>query len=107
MIDLLNNKENFEKEGKDLLEINKSSKVIKDTTKKMAQDLDKQKGILENIEENVIKDEENDDKDKEEINRANSMPRRNKKKSCCKCRIIWIILISIDVILAIVFSITL
>ena len=100
-VDLMNNKEYLEQRGKELKEIHKTAAIIKDTTDKMAQDLNKQGEILDDVEAKVIKVEENVEKGAKEIKKADELSRGNTKRLSC---IIFIVVVAIGVILAIVLS---
>ena len=104
LLDILNNNEMLEKRRKDLLDVHKASVVIKDLSQKMAQDLNKQGEILDQVEENVIKVEENVEEAGKEIVRADKLSKNNTKKLCC---IIIIVLVAVGVILAVVLSLIL
>ena len=103
-VNLMNNQEYLGQRRKELQEIHKTAALIKDTTDKMAQDVHQQGEMLNDIEEKVVKTEDNVEKAGKEINRANELSKGNTKRLCC---IIWIIIISIGVILAVVLSLIL
>ena len=103
-VDLMNNQEYLGQRKKELQEIHKTSALIKDTTDKMAQDVHQQGEMLNDIEEKVIKTEDNVEKAGKEINRANELSKGNTKRLCC---ITMIVVIGIAVVLAIVLSLVL
>ena len=103
-VNLMNNQEYLGQRRKELQEIHKTAALIKDTTDKMAQDVHQQGEMLNDIEEKVVKTEDNVEKAGKEINRANELSKGNTKRLCC---IIWIIIISIGVVLAVVLSLIL
>lgn len=104
VMDLMTNKEVLEQRGKALQEIHKTAAIIKDTTDKMAQDLVQQGEMLDDVEQHVVKAEDNVDKAEKEINRADELSRGNTKRLGC---IIAIVVIAIGVVLAIVLSLVL
>ena len=103
-VNLMNNQEYLGQRKKELQEIHKTAALIKDTTDKMAQDVHQQGEMLNDIEEKVIKAEDNVEKASKEINKANELSKGNTKRLCC---IIWLVVISIGVVLAIVLSLVL
>lgn len=103
-VNLMNNQEYLGQRKKELQEIHKTAALIKDTTDKMAQDVHQQGEMLNDIEEKVVKTEDNVEKAGKEINRANELSKGNTKRLCC---IIWIIIIVIGVVLAVVLSLIL
>ena len=103
-VNLMNNQEYLGQRKKELQEIHKTAALIKDTTDKMAQDVHQQGEMLNDIEEKVVKTEDNVEKAGKEINRANELSKGNTKRICC---IIWIIIIVIGVVLAVVLSLIL
>ena len=88
IMDLLNNKEILEKRREDLEGIHKTSAQLKDITDKMAQDLNEQGAILDDVEKNIINIEENAEKAKKEIIEADKISKSNRK-----CVIFYIIII--------------
>lgn len=100
-VNLMNNQEYLGQRKKELQEIHKTAALIKDTTDKMAQDVQQQGEMLNDIEEKVVKTEDNVEKAGKEINRANELSKGNTKRLCC---IIWIVIIAIGVVLAVVLS---
>ena len=88
-VNLMNNQEYLGQRRKELQEIHKTAALIKDTTDKMAQDVHQQGEMLNDIEEKVVKTEDNVEKAGKEINRANELSKGNTKRLCC---IIWIII---------------
>ena len=88
IMDLLNNKEILEKRREDLEGIHKTSAQLKDITDKMAQDLNEQGAILDDVEKNIINTEENAEKAKKEIIEADKISKSNRK-----CVIFYIIII--------------
>ena len=103
-VNLMNNQEYLGQRRKELQEMHKTAALIKDTTDKMAQDVHQQGEMLNDIEEKVVKTEDNVEKAGKEINRANELSKGNTKRLCC---IIWIIIIVIGVVLAVVLSLIL
>ena len=103
-VNLMTNQEYLGQRKKELQEIHKTAALIKDTTDKMAQDVHQQGEMLNDIEEKVVKTEDNVEKAGKEINRANELSKGNTKRLCC---IIWIIIIVIGVVLAVVLSLIL
>ena len=103
-INLMNNQEYLGQRRKELQEIHKTAALIKDTTDKMAQDVHQQGEMLNDIEEKVVKTEDNVEKAGKEIKRANELSKGNSKRLCCY---IWIVIIAIGVVLAIVLSLVL
>ena len=103
-VNLMNNQEYLGQRKKELQEIHKTAALIKDTTDKMAQDVHQQGEMLNDIEEKVVKTEDNVEKAGKEINRANELSKGNTKRICC---IIWIVIISIGIVLAVVLSLIL
>ena len=103
-VNLMNNQEYLGQRKKELQEIHKTAALIKDTTDKMAQDVHQQGEMLNDIEEKVVKTEDNVEKAGKEINRANELSKGNTKRICC---IIWIVIIAIGVVLAVVLSLIL
>ena len=103
-VNLMNNQEYLGQRRKELQEIHKTAALIKDTTDKMAQDVHQQGEMLNDIEEKVVKTEDNVEKAGKEINRANELSKGNTKRLCC---IIWMVIIGIGVVLAVVLSLIL
>ena len=103
-VNLMTNQEYLGQRKKELQEIHKTAALIKDTTDKMAQDVHQQGEMLNDIEEKVVKTEDNVEKAGKEINRANELSKGNTKRLCC---IIWIVIIAIGVVLAVVLSLIL
>ena len=103
-VNLMNNQEYLGQRKKELQEIHKTAALIKDTTDKMAQDVHQQGEMLNDIEEKVVKTEDNVEKAGKEINRANELSKGNTKRICC---IIWMVIIGIGVVLAVVLSLIL
>ena len=104
VMDLMNNKEVLEIRRKELEDIHKTSALIKDTTDIMAVKVKEQADMLDNIENNVIKTEDNVDKANKEIIKANELSKSNNKRLCC---IMLIVTVAIGVVLAIVLSLVL
>lgn len=100
--DLMNNKEYLDKRREDLQKIHKTAAELKDVTDQMAQDLNQQGAMLEEIEANVIEAKENAEKAHEEIKKANEMSKGNSKRMCC---FIFIIFVAVGAITAILLSI--
>ena len=104
VMDLMTNKEVLEQRGKALQEIHKTAAIIKDTTDKMAQDLVHQGEMLDDVEQHVVKAEDNVEKADKEIKKADELSKGNTKRLAC---IIAIVVIAIGVVLAIVLSLVL
>ena len=104
VMDLMNNKEVLEIRRKELEDIHKTNALIKDTTDIMAVKVKEQADILDNVENNVIKTEDNVDKANKEIIKANELSKSNNKRLCC---IMLIVTVAIGVILSIVLSLVL
>ena len=103
-MNLMNNAEMLNQRKKELQEIHKTSALIKDTTDIMAQKLNEQGEMLDNVEAHVIKAEDNVEKAGKEINKANELSKSNNKRLCC---IMILITVSIGVVLAVVLSLVL
>ena len=103
-MNLMNNAEMLNQRKKELQEIHKTSALIKDTTDIMAQKLNEQGEMLDNVEAHVIKAEDNVEKANKEINKANELSKSNNKRLCC---IMILITVSIGVVLAVVLSLVL
>ena len=65
----------------------------------MAQEINKQGEILDNIELNVEKAQQNSKDAKEEIIKANESAKKNRKKLCCLILIIFVSLAAISLII--------
>lgn len=104
VMNLMNNAEMLSQRKKELQEIHKTSALIKDTTDIMAQKVNEQGEMLDNVEAHVIKAEDNVDKANKEINKANDLSKSNNKRLCC---IMILITVAIGVVLAIVLSLVL
>ena len=104
VMNLMQNKEVLEQRGKALQEIHKTAALIKDTTDKMAQDLVQQGEMLDDVEQHVVKAEDNVNKAEKEIKRADELSRGNTKRLAC---IIVIVVVAIGAVLAIVLSLVL
>ena len=102
VMDLMNNKEVLEQRRKELQNIHKTAAMLKDTTDKMAADVNKQGAVLDEIETHVITSHENAQKAKEEIVKADEISRGNRKKMLC---LIFIILLAIGGISAILVAV--
>ena len=103
-MNLMNNAEMLNQRKKELQEIHKTSALIKDTTDIMAQKLNEQADLLDNVEAHVNKAEDNVEKAGKEINKANELSKSNNKRLCC---IMILITVSIGVVLAVVLSLVL
>jgi t-SNARE complex subunit (syntaxin) len=103
-MNLMNNAEMLNQRKKELQEIHKTSALIKDTTDIMAQKLNEQGEMLDNVEAHVIKAEDNVEKAGKEINKANELSKSNNKRLCC---IMILITAAIGVVLAVVLSLVL
>ncbi len=103
-MNLMNNAEMLNQRKKELQEIHKTSALIKDTTDIMAQKLNEQADLLDNVEAHVNKAEDNVEKANKEINKANELSKSNNKRLCC---IMILITAAIGVVLAVVLSLVL
>lgn len=103
-MNLMNNAEMLNQRKKELQEIHKTSALIKDTTDIMAQKLNEQGEMLDNVEAHVNKAEDNVEKAGKEINKANELSKSNNKRLCC---IMILITVAIGVVLAVVLSLVL
>lgn len=104
-MDLMNNKEVLEQRRKELEDIHKTAAALKDTTDQMALVVEKQGAQLDEIEANVIKSNENAEKAKEEIVKADEISRGNRKKMCCLILIIFLAIAGITaILLSIIFA---
>jgi t-SNARE complex subunit (syntaxin) len=83
VIDLMANKEILDQRRKDLENIHKTSGMIKDMTQQMNNNLAEQKDILNHIEVNTEKVENNAEKAKEEIKKAEEYQKGNSKRLLC------------------------
>ena len=88
IMDLINDKDVLEERRKNLEDIHKTAAQMKEITDKMAQDVNQQGALLDEIEGKVIESEENANKAKQEIEEANKISKSNKK-----CVIFYIIII--------------
>lgn len=103
--DLTNNQEILEKRRKELESIHETSAKIKDITDDMANQLNQQGAILDDVEANVINAEQNAKKAKEEITKADQLSRGNRKKLICLIIIVFIAIIGItSILLALIFG---
>ncbi len=100
--DLVNDKEYLEKRREDLQNIHKTAAELKDVTNQMAQDVNQQGAMLEEIEANVIEANDNAQKAHQEIKKANEMSKGNSKRMCC---FIIIIVVAVGAITAILLSV--
>lgn len=102
--DLQSNQEILEERGKQLNEIHKTSAMLKDVSDAMVQKLDEQGAILEEVEGNVIKAEDNAKKAKQEITKADEMSKGNRKKMICLITIVIVAILAIGaIILSLIF----
>ena len=92
VMDLTNNQEILEKRRKELENIHQTAAILKETTDKIAIDLEKQGAILNDVEGNVLEAKENAEKSKQEIVKADELSRGNRKRMIC---LILIILLAI------------
>lgn len=103
--DLTNNQEILEKRRKELESIHETSAKIKDITDDMANQLNQQGAILDDVEANVINAEQNAKKAKEEITKADQLSRGNRKKLIFLIIIVFIAIIGItSILLALIFG---
>ena len=102
--DLQSNQEILKERGKQLNEIHKTSAMLKDVSDAMVQKLDEQGAILEEVEGNVIKAEDNAKKAKQEIIKADEMSKGNRKKMICLITIVIVAILAIGaIILSLIF----
>lgn len=102
--DLQSNQEILKERGKQLNEIHKTSAMLKDVSDAMVQKLDEQGAILEEVEGNVIKAEDNAKKAKQEITKADEMSKGNRKKMICLITIVIVAILAIGaIILSLIF----
>ena len=83
VMDLMNNREFLEHRRKELEKFHKISAMLKDTTDKMAIDLNQQRALLDEIETRIDISYENAKKAKQEIIKADEISRGNRNKSIC------------------------
>ena len=83
VMDLMNNREVLEHRRKELEKIYKVSAMLKDTTDKMAVDLNQQRALLDEIETHIDISYENAKKAKQEIIKADEISRGIRNKSIC------------------------
>lgn len=102
--ELMDNQQILKQRRDQLQDIHKTAALIKETTDKMATDLNQQGEMLDNIEAHVVKTEDNVEKAGKEINKANEYSKGNTKRLCC---IIIIIVVAVGVALAVVLSLVL
>lgn len=99
--DLAQNDEILQQRRKELENIHVVSKKIKDTTDVMAQKLNEQGAILDDIEANVQETKVNTEKAKKEIAEADKISQGNRKRLCC---LIFIVVVAVGGISAIILS---
>lgn len=99
--DLAQNDEILQQRRKELEDIHAVSKKIKSTTDTMAQKLNEQGAILDDIEANVQETKVNTEKAKKEISDADKMSQGNRKRLCC---LIFIGIVAVGGISAIILS---
>lgn len=102
--EIMNRQEYYKEREKDLQKVHKTAAQLKDLTQNMAQEINKQGEILDNIELNVEKAQQNSKDAKEEIIKANETAKKNRKKLCC---LIFIIFVSLCAIASIILSLIL
>lgn len=102
--EIMNRQEYYKEREKDLQKVHKTAAQLKDLTQNMAQEINKQGEILDNIELNVEKAQQNSKDAKEEIIKANETAKKNRKKLCC---LILIIFVSLCAIASIILSLIL
>jgi len=100
-MNLMENDELLKKRKENLQEIHKISGLIKDTTDKMVQEMDKQGEQLNVIETHIDNAEKNVEVAHKEINKANELSKGNNRRNCI---IIIIVVVVVAVILAVVLS---
>ena len=101
---IMNEKDVLDKRRKELENIHNTAALLKDTTDKMAVDVNKQGAVLEEIEANVIESKNNAEKGKKEIMKADEISRGNRKRFFC---LLCIILVALGGIAAIILSLVL
>ena len=104
VIDLMANKEILDQRRKELENIHKTSGMIKDMTQQMNNNLAEQKDILNHIEVNTEKVENNAEKAKEEIKKAEEYQKGNSKRLLC---LIVIVAVAVLAVVGIVLGATL
>ena len=78
--------------------------MLKDVSDAMVKKLDEQGAILEVVEGNVIKAEDNAKKAKQEITKADEMSKGNRKKMICLITIVIVAILAIGaIILSLIF----
>lgn len=97
--EIMNRQEYYKEREKDLQKVHKTAAQLKDLTQNMAQEINKQGEILDNIEANVEKAQENAKDAHEEIKKADETSKKNRKKLCCLITIILVALIAIGAII--------
>ena len=102
--EIMNRQEYYKEREKDLQKVHKTAAQLKDLTQNMAQEINKQGEILDNIELNVEKAQQNSKEAREEIKKANEAAKKNRKKLCC---LILIIFVSLAAIASIILSLIL
>lgn len=102
--EIMNRQEYYKEREKDLQKVHKTAAQLKDLTQNMAQQINKQGEILDNIELNVEKAQQNSKEAREEIKKANEAAKKNRKKLCC---LIFIIFVSLAAIASIILSLIL
>lgn len=103
MLDLVNNKEVLEQRRKELEGIHQTAAILKDTTVRMAQQLNQDKEILNTIEASVDETKQNAENTKKEIIKADELSKGNRKKMCCLISIVLVAVVTISCIMAAVF----
>ena len=101
VLEIMNNQEALQNRRKEIEQIHQTAALLKETTDKMATDVNKQGAMLEEIEANVINAKENAGKAKQEITKADEISRGNRKRLIC---LIVIILVAIGGITAIILA---
>ena len=101
---IMNEQDVLDKRRKELENIHNTAALLKDTTDKMAIDVNKQGAVLEEIESNVIEAKNNAEKGKKEIMKADEISRGNRKRFLC---LLCIILVALGGIAAIILSLVL
>lgn len=103
IMDLLNNKEVLEKRRKELENIHQTTAILKETTDYMADQVHKQKEVLNSIEANVETAQKNAEAAKKEITKANELSKGNNKKLYCFIGIVLVVVVVISCIMLAVF----
>lgn len=103
--DLHHNKEFLEKRGKEIEDIYRISVQNKELTDNMAQKLNEQGAILDDIEGHITETNDNVQKAHQEIVQADDKSKDNKKKMMCLIIIVFLLIVLIaGIICAIIWG---